>query len=96
MSFDSKHPWHYFVKVHGWEADGKAYNWKGESLARVLVDIIKNKKNEPRIRITVPIEESPELMALSDKDTTYHYVLIGNYDPVESENYRAVEKKATI
>jgi carbohydrate-binding DOMON domain-containing protein len=90
VSFDPKHPWHYFIKVHGWEKDGKFYNYKNEFLGNVLIDIIKNKEKENKLRITIPIENVPELISLSDKDTTYHYVLIGNFDPIESENFRAI------
>jgi carbohydrate-binding DOMON domain-containing protein len=96
VSFDPKHPWHYFVKVHGWEIDGKLFNWKNEYLGKVLVDKIKNKEKEAKLRITIPLENAPELMSLTEKNATYHYVLIGNYDPVDSENFRAISQKATI
>jgi carbohydrate-binding DOMON domain-containing protein len=94
VSFDPKHPWHYFVKVHGWEIDGKLYNWKNEYLGKVLIDKIKNKGKEAKLRITISIEKATELMSLTEKDLTYHYVMIGNYDPVESENFRAISQKA--
>jgi carbohydrate-binding DOMON domain-containing protein len=96
ISFDPNHPWQYFIKVHGWETDGKLYNYKNEFLGKTFVDIIKNKEKEAKLRITVPIDKAPELMSLSDKDLTYHYVMIGNYDPVESENFRSILQKAGI
>lgn len=90
VSFDSKHPWHYFISFNGWEKDGKLFNYKNEYIDKVLIDIIKK---EDKLRITIPIEKSSELKTLSEKSITYHYVIVGNYDSVETGNFRSISDK---
>ena len=92
-NFDPAHPWHYLVIVNGWEIDGSLYNSKGKYVSKVLIDIIKK---DDKIRITIPIENNPDLENLTDKSISYHYVAVGNFSLTGENHFKPIFQKASI
>ncbi len=91
-SFDSAHPWHYLVTVHGWQIDGSLYNSEGKYVSKVLVDIIKK---DDKIRVTIPIENNTGLETLTDKSISYHYVTVGNFSLTGENHFKPIFLSAT-
>jgi tetratricopeptide (TPR) repeat protein len=90
VCFDSNHPWDFFITIDGFHKFGKIMSDDG-----TYEDHIKVFYNaEKRTTIArIPLVH-PKLKQILDGRNTYHYVLIGAYDPLAQGGFMPVKAKA--
>jgi tetratricopeptide (TPR) repeat protein len=92
VCFDPDHPWDFLIEVHGFSSSGLIFSadktFQGK--AAIFADTAKKK-----LTVRIPLE-CPGLKQILDGRNTYHYVLVGAYDPLAHGGFMPVKTKAGI
>lgn len=92
VRFDEEHPWDFMVSIDGYHKFGKLISYDKTIKEKVRVYSILEKKTI-YARILLNNERIKEVL---DGRTTYHYVLVGCYDPFSMGNFISVKHKSGL
>lgn len=92
VEFDENHPWDLMVNVNGFDEDGKIVSADKTYSNKVKVYFSELLKT---VIIQIPLTD-PIINRALDGRPTYHYVLIGAYDPYTRGNFMSVKPEASI
>ena len=88
VSFDSKNPWHYLIKVMSWENSAVFYSEKGRNQEGVRGVKAEAVPGDNTIKVTVARKLLPGRAA-----GWKYYVLVGSQDGSGPDNFRRVSKQ---
>ena len=92
VRFDGRYPWDYMVHIDGFSPKGTLYKWDGGQIGEVPVYIdVKT----ATIKARLPLEDEG-LMRILDGRVTRHYVLVGAYDQLSTENFMNVTRRGGV
>ena len=92
LRFDPAHPWDYALSADGWSPQGEIRSADGSYRAPVATtwDFARR-----RLILRIDLEKAPPLLAsVIGGDPTWHYVLVGAYDPAREGRFAAVRANA--
>jgi tetratricopeptide (TPR) repeat protein len=79
LAFDPAHPWDYMVHVDGWAGDKKGYIVSFDQRYRRPVEVFFVEAAKT-VHIRLGLDD-PGIKRILDGRTTYHYVVVGAFDP---------------
>ena len=94
LRFDQAHPWDYVLSADGWSPFGEIRSADGSYRARVatLWDFARR-----RLILRIGLEKAPPLLAsVIAGGPSWHYVLVGAYDPAREGHFAAVREEANL
>jgi C-terminal binding-module, SLH-like, of glucodextranase len=92
VSFDPAHPWDYLVHIDGFSGDrkGRIVSHDGTYQRPVEVFFVAETKT---IHARIELDD-PGIKRILDRRPTYHYVLVGAYDPLAVGGFMPVAENA--
>lgn len=89
--FDTLHPWDFMLEVNGYHENAKLISFDKEIKieAQVIVDT-----QYRTIYVRIPLTNK-RIKPILDGRNTYHYVLVGAYDPFATGNFMPIKTKAS-
>jgi len=94
LRFDPDHPWDYALSADGWSPAGEIRSADGSYRAPVptMWDFARR-----RLILRIRLENAPRLLAsVIGGASTWHYVLVGAYDPAREGHFAAVRRGAGL
>ena len=94
LRFDPAHPWDYAVSADGWSPSGEIRSADGSYRAQVATmwDFAHR-----RLILRIGLEKTPPLLAsVIAGGPSWHYVLVGAYDPAREGHFAAVRDEANL
>jgi len=92
VSFDEEHPWDFLIKIDGFHESANIISDDGSYRERVKIFANSERKT---LTVRIPLID-PKLKQMLDGRNTYHYVLIGAYDPLAQGGFMPVKTKAGL
>jgi tetratricopeptide (TPR) repeat protein len=92
VSFDPAHPWDYLIHVDGFAGDRKGYIVSLDQTYKRPVEVffVQDAKT---IHVRVELDD-PGIKRILDGRPTYHYVVVGAFDPLAAGGFMPVLEKA--
>jgi hypothetical protein len=94
LRFDPSHPWDYVVSADGWSPSGEIRSADGAYRAPVETawDLARR-----RLTLRIGLRAAPPLLAsVIAGRPTWHYVLVGAFDPAREGHFAALREVATL
>jgi hypothetical protein len=92
VRFDEEHPWDFFIHIDGFHEYGTIRSYDGLVEEPVIIYVAEEKKTiVARVLLT-----NERIKQVLDRRTTFHYVLIGAYDPFAQGLFMPVKEEAGI
>jgi hypothetical protein len=94
LRFDPDHPWDYVVSADGWSPSGEIRSSDGAYHAAVQTtwDLARR-----RLSLRIDLEKAPPLLSsVIGGGPTWHYVLVGAYDPAREGHFAALREEANL
>jgi len=92
VRFDENHPWDFLIIIHGFHKSAKIISDDGMYQDRATIFADSEKKT---LKVRIPLVY-PKLKQILDGRNTYHYVLVGAYDPLSKGCFMPVKAKAGL
>jgi len=92
VAFDPAHPWDYMIHIDGFAGDekGSIVSFDGAYERPVEIFFVKEKKTlYARVKL-----DDPGIKRILDGRPTYHYVVVGAFDPLSAGGFMPVAEKA--
>jgi len=92
VSFDPAHPWDYLIHIDGFAGDGKGYIVSFDRAYKRPVEVFfvaDTKTIHARVEL-----DDPGIKRILDGRPTYHYVVVGAFDPLAAGGFIPVIEKA--
>jgi tetratricopeptide (TPR) repeat protein len=92
VAFDPAHPWDYLIHVDGFAGDrkGSIVSFDGAYKRPVKVFFVERTKT---LHVRVELDD-PGIKRILDGRPTYHYVVVGAFDPLSAGGFMPVLEKA--
>ena len=90
VRFDPDHPWDYVVSADGWSPAGEIRSYDGAYRASVDTTWDPAKR---RLSMRINLEKAPpRLSSVLGGGPTWHYVLVGAYDPAREGRFASLRR----
>ena len=92
VSFDPKHPWDYLIHIDGFAGDRRGYIMSSDEAYRRPVEVFfvaGTKTIHARVEL-----DDRGIKRILDGRPTYHYVVVGAFDPLAAGGFMPVLEKA--
>jgi len=92
VAFDSRHPWDYAIHIDGFSGDKKGRIVSADQSYKRPVEVFFLEKSRT-IAIRVGLDD-PGIKRILDGRPTYHYVIVGAFDPFSPGGFMPVSENA--
>lgn len=92
VAFDAAHPWNLMVRIDGGHKRARLRSADG-SIDEDIMLVVNHEKKSLTVRLPL---DRPLLATVLDGRSTWHYVLVGAYDPLATGGFMAVREAAGL